>query len=581
MKRILGLLLCVALLVGMCGVLTGCGEADNKGAYISVSLADVAFDLDPTEYNVSDNAAQIMSLIYEPLFTLNKRGKVKLAAAEEYEIDKEERTIVITLRESYWSNGARVTADDFIYAWRDRILSPNRPNAAAALLYGIENAVEVKQGTADINTFGAMRTGVYEITITYVEGADPQQILKNLASVATAPVYQPTVSAAPETWSKTTATCTTNGPFRIAEYDTEGAFTLTRNEGYHQPTTAKKIDKYVRPWTLATFWAGDEKVELTYSQIENKVIFFMGNPTLADRMENKKKATVADALSTYTYVFNTENPLFADAHVRYALSLALDRGAIATAVTFGKAATGLLPDAMEKSFNVNGLSASANLAKAQEELAKANLSGIDKSFTLTVADNEESRAIAEIVKANWAELGFTVTIDYAEKIHTVVTNAEGVVENEYDDDGIQKLIRDASYGIRNYDCIGIDLQMYSTDPFVALCAFTSTMNGNGVVFSGETNTPVARANIAGYVNADYDKLMKDAMSATGKAREELLRQAEALLITDAPIVPVLFNQNGAYIAKQLRKVTYDKFGNFIFTNAKLRSYEKYLPTEEE
>lgn len=581
MKRILGLLLCVTLLVGMCSILSGCGKADDDGAYISISLADVAFDLDPTEYYVSDNAAQIMSLIYEPLFTLNKRGKVKLAAAEEYEIDKEDRTITISLRESYWSNGARVTADDFIYAWRDRILSPNRPNAAAPLLYGIENALEVKQGTADINSFGAMRTGVYEITVTYVEGADPQQILKNLASVATSPVYQPTVAAAPETWSKTGASCTTNGPFRIAEYDLEGAFSLTRNEGYHQPATAKKIDKFVRPWTLASFWNGENKVELTYSQIADKVVFFMGNPTLADRIENKKKATVVDTLSTYSYVFNTENPLFSDAHVRYALSLALDRKAIANAVTFGKAATGLLPDAMDKDFKVKALSENANLTAAQEELAKANLTGLTKAFTLTVGTDEVSRAVAEIAKANWAELGFTVTIAYAEAVHTEIRNAEGIVENEYYDDGIQKLIRDASYGIRNYDCIAIDMQMYSTDPFVALCAFTSQMNGNGVVFSGETNTPESRTNIAAYESETYDNLIKEALTKTGKAREDLLRQAEELLIADAPIVPVLFNQNGAYIAKQLRKVTYDKFGNFVFTNAKLRSYEKYLPQEEE
>ena len=66
-----------------------------------------------------------------------------------------------------------------------------------------------------------------------------------------------------------------------------------------------------------------------------------------------------------------------------------------------------------------------------------------------------------------------------------------------------------------------------------------------------------------------------------KEREQLLRQAEELLVQDAPVIPVLFNQNGAYIARQLRKVTYDKFGNFVFTNAKLRSYEKYLPAEEE
>ena len=288
---------------------------------------------------------------------------------------------------------------------------------------------------------------------------------------------------------------------------------------------------------------------------------------------------MADSLSTYSYVFNTENPLFADAHVRYALSLALDREAIAAAVTFGKAATGLLPDAMDKDFDIGTLSTTAKLAEAEAELAKADIAGISKAFTLTVANDAVSRAISEIAKANWEALGFTVTIQYAESIHTELKNEKGEVTNEFDDDGIQKLIRDASYGIRNYDCIAVDLQMYSTDPFVALCAFTSEMNGNGVVFSGETNAPVSRANIAAYQNETYDNLIKEAMNKNGKEREELLRQAEILLVTDAPVIPVLFNQNGAYIAKQLRKVTTDGFGNFVFTDAKLRSYKKYLPAE--
>ena len=60
----------------------------------------------------------------------------------------------------------------------------------------------------------------------------------------------------------------------------------------------------------------------------------------------------------FIYVFNTEKKVFSDKNVRRALSLALDRAAIEEAVTFGKAATGFLPDSVldpdtGKSFNKN------------------------------------------------------------------------------------------------------------------------------------------------------------------------------------------------------------------------------------
>lgn len=580
MKRIFSLFLCVALLCGMVSVLTGC-DSDDGGAYISVYLSDVVYDLDPTEYYADDNAAQLMSLIYEPLFTLNEKGKLQKAAAEKYEIDKEERTIVIKLRESYWSNGARVTADDFIYAWRDRIISPSRSNAAAPLLYDIENALEIKQGKADINSFGAMRTGVYEITIQYREGADPNQLLKNLASVATSPVYQPTVSAAPDTWSKLGGTCTTNGPFQISVYDTDDAFSLTRNAGYHQPSTSEKLDKFVTPGTLASFWAGENKISLTYEQVQNNVVFFVGKVDLADRAANIKKATVVDLPSTYSYVFNTENPLFADAKVRYALSLAVNRGAILEAVTYGEAATGYLPSAMDKDFETKTFGSGANLELARQTLAEANIpEGVEKKFTLTIAPDAESVKIAELVVADWAALGFEVTVKVAEAVSAEAVNASGS-SSIVKDDEIQKLLKEASKGAYNYDCLALDLQMYSTDPFVALCAFSSDMNGNGVAFEGAANTPVARKHISGFVSAEYDALIKEAYTKSGNEREDLLRQAEEMLVKAAPIVPLLYNQNAAYISKELRGVEVDGYGQFVFTEATLKNYEKYLPSDEE
>jgi hypothetical protein len=76
MKKILSLVLVLAVMLGMVASLASCGATEDPGAEISVYLGEGVFDLDPSDYYVSDNAAQLMSLIYEPLFSINKRGKL-------------------------------------------------------------------------------------------------------------------------------------------------------------------------------------------------------------------------------------------------------------------------------------------------------------------------------------------------------------------------------------------------------------------------------------------------------------------------------------------------------------------------
>ena len=135
MKRILSLLLAVAMLLSFGALLVSCGETEIPGAQIDVYLGSEVLDLDPTDYYVDDNAAQLMSLLYEPLFAINSKGKLTKAAAKDYEIDEEKNQIIIELKESYWSDDIRVKAADFVFAWTERVLNPNNPNPAAALLY--------------------------------------------------------------------------------------------------------------------------------------------------------------------------------------------------------------------------------------------------------------------------------------------------------------------------------------------------------------------------------------------------------------------------------------------------------------
>ena len=575
MKKIIGLLLVLTLAVGVCAGLTSCGEPDNAGAEIPVYLGDAVYDFDPTDYYADKNADQLMSLLFEPLFTLDDDGDLEYAAAEDYEVDEEERKIVIELRESYWSDGARVTADHFIYAWRDVILDPNNANPAAALLYDIENAVEIKNGKLSTSEFGATAS-LFEITIIYREGADYERLLKNLASVATSPIRQDADNQAPGYWSKSSNTIMTNGPFYLATVDyAQGELTVSRNVGYHQPTTKVDYDNEVIPYKLVgTFTVNGAETEISYSDLESKTVFFMSDAPISDR---KSSTEVYDDLSTYSYVFNTNNPLFAKSEVRRALSLAVDRNAIISAIAVGKAATGFIAPLASEGIEQSLITANANKAEAERLLSEAGVSG--GAFTITVNDDEESRAIAEIVKGNWQGLGFTVSVKYASTIKNTVTDFATNSKVEIVDSELQVLLKEASYGNWDFDVLAVDLQMYSRDAFVALAGFTSNMNGNGAVFGNGTFE--LRSNIAGWKNESYDKLITRAYETENEdSRSGYLKEAEKILVVDeAVIVPLVFNQTAVYVHDDLSDITVNGLGNIVFTEAELKNYEDYLEEE--
>ena len=584
MKKIISLILVIALALSVSMMLGSCTKAPkDDGAQVAVYLGEEVYDLDPTDYYVNSNAEQFMSLLFEPLFRIDEKGRLKNAAASGYTVDEEERTIVIEIGESYWSDDVQLKAADYIYAWRELILEPTNANPAAALFYDIENAVQVKNGTKSIYDFGAKASDAFEITITYREGADYKQLLRNLASVAASPAREDVVSTAPDHWMKLSTSNVTNGPFKIGvlDYDTS-TVTLIRNRGYHQNSHAVDYTKIVKPGALVSFLNGvGEKVDLTYDDVVDKTVFYMLDAGLAARAEAKDNADYADDLSTYAYVFNTDNPLFANAKVRYALSIALDRTAMAEKAVFAKPAESFVSATIaDKLYGEldRPVSASGDLARAKEILAGVDLTGIPMSFTLTVNDDEESVALANLAKNAWRELGFTVTVKAMGTVNSKVYDRNLAADVTITDSGIQALVKDASVGVRNFDVVAVDWQMYSDDAFVALASFTSYMNGNGTDFA----TGSYRTNISGWWTAQYDSLMTAAYSATtAEERAEALRAAEALLIEASPVIPVIYNVSFGFSNDDISGVEIDGYGNFVFTEMKQKNYELYLPAPDE
>ncbi len=609
-KRISALLLCV-LTVLSC--LASCGSdinPDNPGAYISMYLTDEVYDFDPANAYNNEAAMQIVSLLFTPLMTMDENGKVKGALVKEYEIYEDakahEYIIRLTLNNTGWSDGTPVSANDVVFSFK-RILEVEATSEAASLLYEIRNARDVKAGDLSIDALG-----IYAVNTTTVEiyleekldengkpAVDYDAFLRNLTSYALCPLREMIVGRTSD-WAKKPATMVCSGPFllrRVSYEDATKGLTLERNPYYMrsneydlQEKLVDPLDKAVTPYRLIVdYTMTDEEIAAAYNAGE---IFYMGDIPLSLRGELAKKAAVEDAMSTHTYYLNENieiggTKLFADPAVRQALSLAIDRDAIAEAVVFAKAATGLVPykvwnaDSAKKQFRTEGgalIATSADLSAAKAKLSEAKIDASKYSFSISVAAYDDVHvAIAEMVAEAWNALGFKVKV---EKVKVKVNDEKGTtdeVPTDIRDDEFLERVR-----VGDYQVAAVDLVAYTTDAFNILAPFAKGFSGQGMDMDmkDENGQPyyVLPTHITGFENEAYTAIIDKAFNTVGAANKAaVLHEAEAMLVENMPVIPVIFNQNAKLISKDLSKVGETYYGVNTFEAVKQKNYKNYIP----
>lgn len=584
-------------------VLAGCSssEEENNGAYIYMYLTDQIYDLDPAYAYNNEAALRLVSLVFDNLFVLDDNGKVKKSLAKDYKISEddnaEEYEMIITLNDTCWTDGTAITANDVYYAWT-RILQSDNDFDAAALLFDVKNARAAKEGDVSIDDVGISAINENQIRILFEGKIDYDQFLLNLTSYALVPLREEIVSKTSD-WAKKPATICSSGPFRLREVSYEEGdehLVLERNAYYYRDILEDDVDKSVTPFRLIVdYTMTDDEIMAAY---EDGKLFFVGDIPLSVRGNYKDEAEVTDAMSTHTYVLNQNKviervdgaegtKLFADAKVRNALSLAIDRDAIAEAVVFAKAATAIVPYGVYDSNSrkdlfreVGGdiIATSAKMSDAKALLDEAGIKASDYKFSISVAAYDDVHMkIAEMVCAAWNELGFKVTVNAIDVIvNDDIFESTGIVPVDIRDD-----IFAESYRAGDFEVAAIDYTALSADAFSVLAPFAKCFTGRAAstLGSAEFNIPT---HVTGYDSEEYNKLIEDAHAEKNvKKRADLLHEAEKLLAEDMPVIPIIFNQSAVLIHKDLSKVKFTYYSTPIFTKTKLKDYELYLPNEEE
>ena len=547
----------------------------DKGAIIDMYLTTEVLDFDPQASITDDAMLKICSLIYEGLTTIDENGKWKKALMKSYKVEKDEEgefSILITLNNTRWTDGRTVQAADLVYSWK-RILDPDATSEAASLLFDIKNARAVKTGDATVDDLGIAAVDTYVLQVEFEQKVDLDQFFENCSSIALVPLREDVITRYKdgndkEIWAQKSTSIVTNGPFCPKEIVYGTTLRLERSTYYYLDAEKEEpLDKFVIPYRLLTSFAtGDAAAQLDAFNSGNA--FYNGEIALSARKEYADKVTLTDMMGTHTYVFNTNNSLFAKPEVRKALSMAIDRNQIVDIVTYAKPATGYVPykvfdTTSGTSFREVGgdvIASTADVAGAKSLLSSAGVSG--GSFTLSIRGNEVDRAIAEYVAGVWGDLGFNVTI---EEVKPTVNTTDQTIYN----DNFQAL-----YDSGEFDVIAIDMMMLSTDAFSALSQFAVPFSGNGVDMESETYD--LYGHISGYASEDYNALIESAYAEKDRtARAAILRQAEAKLLEDMPVMPIIFLQDAYLYVDAVSGIGSTYYGTRDFNDTQLKDYMTY------
>ena len=641
-KRIIALILCLTACVA---VFAGCAGSidptdENKGQQITMYLTENVYDLDPAHAYINESTRSVVSLLFDTLFILDENGKVKPSLAESYTVEekidksdasKSEYYMYITLKDTNWSDNTPISADDVVFAWK-RALSYNNSSEAAALLYDIKGARDYIKGDVSEDDIG-LTADNKTVTIQFEGKIDYDQFILNLTSLMLAPLRESVVSKSDD-WAKKPGTMVCSGPYKLSRISfsensenrytdpnfdekktvdgstsfVEGVgsittkenlvncFILERNSYYYRDSEKdQKLDVSVKPYRIVVDCGMPE--EDIKEAFDKGVIQYMGDIPYSLRDDFASyDVELKDSLSTATCYFNQNadingTKLFSIPEVRQALSLAIDRKAIANAVVYAEAATGLVPTGVfdtnsAKSLfrdNANGsfefLATDAN--KAATLLANANVDPEDYSFSLTVAAYDDVHvAIGEAIVASWCALGFDVEL---KKVGTIVNNDYYKPVNDIPTDICDDIYAEDVRGGR-YEVALIDLVAISADPFSVLAPFAKEFSGQSMDMSSSESYELT-PHITGYDNPDYSAIIEAVYNnKTAADRSAKLHEAEAQLMKDMPVVPVIFNKTATLVGDGLKlnnktlfwKKTSNYYGADTLKYVSVKDYDEYI-----
>jgi oligopeptide transport system substrate-binding protein len=446
----------------------------------------------------------------------------KPALAIETTTSDDKLTWTFKLRDSKWTNGDPVTAQDFIFSWRLMLESPGE---YTYLFYYVKNAEAYEKAYregkgAEVKDLGMEAIDDKTLRVTLI---NPVPFLPDLLAF---PPFYPRHAKSMEPFKVTNNGKTsyeakytlpenvvTNGPFRFEKWEQGERLVLRKDPGYWNAANVKTdvVEMIVNNDPQSAFvqydkgkvdWLADVSAEIAAKLKE------------AGRKDLRVSPSYGTAFLTFNIAesvvgVNGKNPL-SDIRVRKALAMSIDRQYNVDKITrMGeRPAYTYVPQNFFKDYST-ATAPSLNIEEAKKLLAEAGYEGGKGFPTLTLiynSDNPTRKAFSEYITQSWKQsLGINVDIQQKEvkTYRTLVTSKE--------------------YTIACVSWYGDYMDMSTwTDKYLSTSLNNDTNWG-----------PKA-----------YDDLCAAAAKEPDEQKRQLLLgQAESMINTELPIIPLYYYVN--------------------------------------
>lgn len=519
-------------------ILISCGGSESKEKSISVLIPAEGKTLD-TSLLTSNASLTVHGFLTEGLVKVSKEGKIELGLAKEINMSEDGLVYTIKLKDGIkWSDGSDIVADDFAYAIK-RALDPNTASEYAYMNYYIKNGQKYNEGKGTVEELGVKVLDDKTLELT-LENATPY--FEGLLSFTTyLPIKESFVKESGEDYALDKEHLLYSGPYVISEWVPGSYIKLAKNDNYYGKDNIKLDEvtiKYILDTTSALNAFKNDELDITTLTAEQFKEFENADNT------HLEKETVISYL-----VYNMNNDILKNKHIRKALSLSIDKQSIVETVfdnvtsiktnTFTPAGVGMqgVKDdfvlELEKT-GFKGLDLNIEEAKKELELGLKEL-GLEKLDSLSIITNDATTntKVVESMQEQWRKnLGIDVKVElmtYKERLNRMHNNDFDIV----------------------FTLWGADF----LDP-INFLDLLYTYNGN---------------NNGKYSNKEYDKLVEDSAKETNKEeRVQKLFEMERMIVEEAPILPLFQRQRVYLLNPKLKGVIYPSFGaSMLFTYAYL------------
>lgn len=530
LKRPVAALLAAVLLLGL---LTGCHR--ENGVSFRVAMGSVPATLDPA-LAATDEEKTVVSHLFENLMKLQSDGNGGTTAvngvARSYQCDttaEGQETYTFKLRSSAaWSDGTKVTAQDFVYAWK-RLVDPATGSKNARILDMVAGYSAARTGEDALQVSAPDD----ETFVVVLSGRCPYFIDSVCTAAATLPVQS--AAAAQENWSMSPDTLVTNGPYTVASWEND-TMLLQQTDGYYD---ARRLG----PESISFRFTADAKTANSlFEKGDADFVLGLTDEAVAKKMDSWMPDYYPE---TSVVLLNQLSDLTSNENVRRAMGLVIDRNAIAELlgsrthlaaeglVTWGiRSTTGGQFRDFGSAVDNDSENYEKNCQTAQELMEEAGYTATKlKSLTPVIMlykSDGTADSLALLLQKTWKEkLGLSVTL-------------KGVSSEE-----ITQALERGEYTL-------------------ATLRVTSDRNDATGFLNrwrmGEED------NYANFTSSAYDMLLRvAAVSASQEARDAYLEDAERLLIEKGNVIPMYCSTRSWSLSESFTGVFGDGLGRYFFT----------------